>query len=355
MPKAFPLPVIKFPLAEEVPTASEESSYCQKKRDATAKRITLLAPRSQDKGRRDNYRQGSKVEEQAPKALMAINGVGWDWSYMSNDEEDHALDLSWTRLPEFADDTVTDYSRPSPTMESTSGDDQNINSSVPETDASPSTIISKPFIKFVKPNDNPSKSKTGKTETPKKPPVKVKKGTSKSQNITHESFTPRPVVHRPYRPPVKPINMNGARPNKTSFNKQAHSYENRPFQRTSVVRSQFRAPWVPTANRNFPPVIRKFSTVSRNFPTINRKCPTANRKFSTGGTKFSTADKGKKGKAGSSQNNIDDKGYWDSGCSRHMTGNISYLSYYEPFDGGYVSFGQGGCKITGKGTIKTGG
>nr|GEY06999.1 hypothetical protein [Tanacetum cinerariifolium] len=53
-------------------------------------------------------------------------------------------------------------------------------------------------------------------------------------------------------------------------------------------------------------------------------------------------------------NNIDDKGYWDSGCSRHMTGNISYLSDYEPFDGGYVSFGQGGCKITSKGTIKTG-
>nr|GFA94935.1 putative ribonuclease H-like domain-containing protein [Tanacetum cinerariifolium] len=57
---------------------------------------------------------------------------------------------------------------------------------------------------------------------------------------------------------------------------------------------------------------------------------------------------------GSSQNNIDDKGYWDSGCSRHMTGNISYLSNFKPFDGGYVSFGQGGCKITGKGTIKTG-
>nr|GFC96462.1 hypothetical protein [Tanacetum cinerariifolium] len=36
-----------------------------------------------------------------------------------------------------------------------------------------------------------------------------------------------------------------------------------------------------------------------------------------------------------------------------MIGNISYLSDFEPFDGGYVSFGQGGCKITGKGTIKT--
>nr|GEV65972.1 hypothetical protein [Tanacetum cinerariifolium] len=36
------------------------------------------ALKSQDKGRRDNYRQGSKVEEQAPKALMAIDRVGWD-------------------------------------------------------------------------------------------------------------------------------------------------------------------------------------------------------------------------------------------------------------------------------------
>nr|GEV36955.1 hypothetical protein [Tanacetum cinerariifolium] len=43
MHKAFPLPVIEFPLAEEVPTAREESSYCQKKRDATAKRIALLS------------------------------------------------------------------------------------------------------------------------------------------------------------------------------------------------------------------------------------------------------------------------------------------------------------------------
>nr|GEY32137.1 ribonuclease H-like domain-containing protein [Tanacetum cinerariifolium] len=39
-------------------------------------------------------------------------------------------------------------------------------------------------------------------------------------------------------------------------------------------------------------------------------------------------------KFGNSQNHIDDKGYWDNGCSRHMTGNISYLSDYEPFDGG---------------------
>nr|GEZ13564.1 hypothetical protein [Tanacetum cinerariifolium] len=110
------------------------------------------APRSQDRGRRDNYRKGSKVEEHAPKTLMAIDGVGWDWSFMANEEEDHALVAveetpiefalmaktnadsevfdnslcsktckkntdSLNRLPEFADDTVTDYSRPSPAIE----------------------------------------------------------------------------------------------------------------------------------------------------------------------------------------------------------------------------------------------
>nr|GFB12791.1 hypothetical protein [Tanacetum cinerariifolium] len=49
------------------------------------------APRSQDRGRRENFKQGSKTEESAPKALMAIDRVGWDWSYMANEENNHAL------------------------------------------------------------------------------------------------------------------------------------------------------------------------------------------------------------------------------------------------------------------------
>nr|GFD23825.1 hypothetical protein [Tanacetum cinerariifolium] len=48
------------------------------------------APRSQEKGRKESFRQGSKAKEKSSKALMAIDGVGWDWSYMAN-EEDHAL------------------------------------------------------------------------------------------------------------------------------------------------------------------------------------------------------------------------------------------------------------------------
>ncbi|GKG08438.1 hypothetical protein Tco_0334270, partial [Tanacetum coccineum] len=50
----------------------------------------------------------------------------------------------------------------------------------------------------------------------------------------------------------------------------------------------------------------------------------------------------------------DDKGFVDSGCSRHMTGNIAYLSDFKQFDGGYVGFRGGayGGKISGKGTLK---
>ncbi|GJW59901.1 putative ribonuclease H-like domain-containing protein [Tanacetum coccineum] len=52
---------------------------------------------------------------------------------------------------------------------------------------------------------------------------------------------------------------------------------------------------------------------------------------------------------------LQEKGVIDSGCSRHMTGNMSYLFYYEEIDGGYVAFGGDpkGGKITSEGKIST--
>ncbi|GJR02725.1 putative ribonuclease H-like domain-containing protein [Tanacetum coccineum] len=52
---------------------------------------------------------------------------------------------------------------------------------------------------------------------------------------------------------------------------------------------------------------------------------------------------------------LQDQGVIDSRCSRHMTGNMSYLTDYEEIDRGYVAFGGNpkGGKITGKCTIKT--
>nr|GEV58214.1 putative ribonuclease H-like domain-containing protein [Tanacetum cinerariifolium] len=172
--------------------------------------------------------------------------------------------MSWTGLPEFKDDVVTDYSRPAPTIESSPDDAQNRNTSVTETEASPSAISPKSFIKFVKADDSPNNNKTDKAETAKKPPVKyaeqyrkptkkpnvrgnqrnwnnlkshqlgpnfvmkknacfncgdfnhlaydcrkrVKKETSRSHNTTHKSFTPRPAIHNPYRPPMRPVRSN---------------------------------------------------------------------------------------------------------------------------------------------------
>nr|GEU94673.1 hypothetical protein [Tanacetum cinerariifolium] len=59
---------------------------------------------------------------------------------------------------------------------------------------------------------------------------------------------------------------------------------------------------------------------------------------------------------GNPQYALKDKGVIDSGCSRHMTGNMSYLFDFEELNGGYVTFGgnPNGGKISGKGKIKTG-
>nr|GEX44079.1 hypothetical protein [Tanacetum cinerariifolium] len=85
-------------------------------------------------------------------------------------------DLSWTGLFEFADDTITDYSRPSPAIESTSDDAQNKNPFVTETGASNSTILSKPAIKFVKAVDRAAeRSTTTKVEAVKKSSVRYVK------------------------------------------------------------------------------------------------------------------------------------------------------------------------------------
>nr|GEY65337.1 ribonuclease H-like domain-containing protein [Tanacetum cinerariifolium] len=53
---------------------------------------------------------------------------------------------------------------------------------------------------------------------------------------------------------------------------------------------------------------------------------------------------------GNPQQDLKDQGVIDSGCSRHMTGNMSYFSDFEELNGGYVAFGGNlkGGKITAK-------
>nr|GEW76779.1 hypothetical protein [Tanacetum cinerariifolium] len=141
-------------------------------------------------------------------------------------------DISWTGLPEFTDDTITDYSRPLPNIESNSNDLQNSNSSVSENGESTSSILSKPEIKFIKAIDSPTVIKTNKDETVRKPSVKYaemyrktskrsnvrEKGTSwPKNNHTRKSFPPRTVFHKTDRIPaaVNRTHVNSARPKTT--------------------------------------------------------------------------------------------------------------------------------------------
>nr|GEX57279.1 ribonuclease H-like domain-containing protein [Tanacetum cinerariifolium] len=73
-------------------------------------------------------------------------------------------------------------------------------------------------------------------------------------------------------------------------------------------------------------------------------------KVSTFPSKFTAAE----APMGNPQHALKDKGVIDSGCSRHMIGNMSYLSNFEKLNGGYVAFGGNpkGGKISGKGVSK---
>nr|GFA66467.1 ribonuclease H-like domain-containing protein [Tanacetum cinerariifolium] len=59
---------------------------------------------------------------------------------------------------------------------------------------------------------------------------------------------------------------------------------------------------------------------------------------------------------GNPQEHLQEKGVIDSGFTRHMIRNMSFLTDYEEIDRGYVAFGGNpkGGKITGKCKIKTG-
>nr|GFD15156.1 ribonuclease H-like domain-containing protein [Tanacetum cinerariifolium] len=52
-----------------------------------------------------------------------------------------------------------------------------------------------------------------------------------------------------------------------------------------------------------------------------------------------SAAQGMPGKWGNPQHALNDKEVIDSGCSRYMTGNMSYLFDFEELNGGYVAFG----------------
>nr|GEV40757.1 hypothetical protein [Tanacetum cinerariifolium] len=276
-----------------------------------------MAPRSQDRGRRDNNRQGSKVEEQAPKALMAIDGVGWDWSFMANKEEDHALVVDKEAPIEFAlmaktsaESEVFDNSLCSKNCKKNT---ESLNSKI--TDLTDKLYDSKNTLFHYKAGLSQVE---GRLIEFKNQEIKfcekirvlefsVECKTNRIENLTNELEL---LKIEKEGLEVKLTGFQSASKDLDSLLESKRLDKNKKGLGYSVV----------------PPSCSSLFSSQEGF--------VLDRKFPAGNIKFSTADMGNKGKAGNSQNHIDDKGYWDSGCFWHMTGNISYLTDYEPYDRG---------------------
>ncbi|GJZ10031.1 putative ribonuclease H-like domain-containing protein [Tanacetum coccineum] len=163
--------------------------------------------------------------------------------------------------------------------------------------------------------------------------------------------TARPINTAYTRPTV-----NSARPASNVFNR-AHSHVRRPFNKYTTNK-----------NSNFN---EKVNTVRENVTTVGPKAVVSDNKGNEANAVKASAcwvwrpkhkvldhvsrNNGasmsfKRFDYGNPQLELQEKGVIDSGCSRHMTGNKSYLSDYEEIDGGFVAFGGNskGGKITGK-------
>ncbi|GKC15388.1 hypothetical protein Tco_1012170 [Tanacetum coccineum] len=122
--------------------------------------------------------------------------------------------------------------------------------------------------------------------------------------------------------------VNTASPIKYSYFK-AHSPLRRPFNQKSAAKTY-----------NFS---KKVYTVKVNNVTT------------VGPEVVVTTAEGKRENVGNPQYALQDQGIFNSRCSRHMTGNKSYLTDYQDIDGGFVAFtgSPKEGKITGKGKIRS--
>ncbi|GKC76066.1 hypothetical protein Tco_1126840 [Tanacetum coccineum] len=85
-----------------------------------------------------------------------------------------------------------------------------------------------------------------------------------------------------------------------------------------------------------------YSTTGRPFNKITAANSSnfTKKVYTVKGTRVNTARPKSVLSVGNPQQDLKDKGVIDSGCSRHMTGNKSYLTDYEEIDRGFVAFGD---------------
>ncbi|GKB92970.1 hypothetical protein Tco_0979107 [Tanacetum coccineum] len=177
------------------------------------------------------------------------------------------------------------------------------------------------------------------------PKAVLMKSGIKSLNTAGQNFSKAAVsvnTARPINTAYTRPTVNSARKASNVLNK-AHTHVRRPFNKS-------------TTNKNSN-LKEKVNTVKGDVTTAGPKAVVSNNKGNeANAVKASACWVWRPKQKGNPQLELQEKGVIDSGCQRHMTGNKSYLSYYEEIDGGFVAFrgDSKGGRITGKGRINTG-
>ncbi|GJR77040.1 putative ribonuclease H-like domain-containing protein [Tanacetum coccineum] len=128
-----------------------------------------------------------------------------------------------------------------------------------------------------------------------------------------------------------------------TFQNQAQSTVQRPFYKSTALTKRSNNQNINTGRQTVNTVRPNVNTVrARGFNAVKPSACWVWRPIKPNGASLSNSQ-------------LNDKGFVDSGCSRHMSGNIAHLSDFKDFDGGYVTFGGGanGGRITGKEAVST--
>ncbi|GJX80759.1 putative ribonuclease H-like domain-containing protein [Tanacetum coccineum] len=246
------------------------------------------------------------------------------------------LDLSYSGLDEFKEPEFKGYGPKNSKQESNDVCDKESDNSKENSDESlVEEQVSQDKSSFVESSPNLDKEtifpinkkvEFTKPENYEKPVKKSIRNMSPKAVLLKTGLTPLNTV-KPVNTAHPKIAVHSAK-SKTHFPKQVQSTAKRPFYKQTALTRRF----VHTAKRHYYTGRHNVVNTARSY---------------TGQVNAVRIRGGKP--------QHDDKGFVDSGCSRHMTGNIVYLSYFKEFDGGYVAFGGGayGGRITSKGTLKT--
>ncbi|GKB56331.1 hypothetical protein Tco_0912517 [Tanacetum coccineum] len=155
------------------------------------------------------------------------------------------------------------------------------------------------------------------------------------------------ITARPVNTAQHKTIVNSARPMTNIFNK-AHSTVRRPINKNTAFKNN-------NFNQRVNIVNNKNINAARLKAIVNAARPKAVLNAVKGNqvnvVKASACWVWKPKTKGNPQQDLQEKGVIDSGCSRHMTGNMSYLTDFEEIIRGYVAFGGNpkGGKITSRG------